>query len=301
MDRPLTEERNPQAAQIDRLPTLEMLRVMNREDATVAGAVGKELPRVAAAVDAIVDRMRRGGRLIYIGAGTSGRLGVLDAAECPPTFGIPPGQVIGVIAGGDRALRESVEAAEDSEEAGRTDLALLAVMACDAVVGISASGSTPYVLGALSEAKARGALTIAVTCNRGTPLGALADIAICPVVGPEVIAGSTRLKAGTAQKLVLNMLSTGTMIRLGRTFGDLMVDLQATNAKLRRRACRIVAAATGLPEGEAAALLERCGGHVKCAILSQLAGMTPEEARLALEARQGDLRAALEQSESWNE
>lgn len=297
MDRPLTEERNALAAQIDRLSTLEMLRVMNREDATVAGAVGRELPKVAAAVDAIAERMRRGGRLIYVGAGTSGRLGVLDAAECPPTFGIPPGQVIGIIAGGDRALRESIEGAEDSEEAGRTDLALLAVMACDTVVGISASGSTPYALGALAEARARGALTIAVTCNRGTPLEALADIAICPVVGPEVIAGSTRLKAGTAQKLVLNMLSTGTMIRLGKTFGDLMVDLQASNAKLRRRAQRIVAAATGLAEGEAAALLERCGGNVKCAILSHLAGMTPEEARLALEARQGDLRAALEQSE----
>jgi len=297
MDPAVTEERNPASAEIDRLPTLEMLRVMNSEDARVAEAVGRELARIAAAVDAIAERLERGGRLIYVGAGTSGRLGVLDAAECPPTFSAPPEMVLGVIAGGDRALRGEVEGAEDSEEQGHTDLALLAVMGRDAVVGVTASGSTPYVLGALAEARARDALTVAVACNRGTPLEALADIAITPLVGPEVVAGSTRLKAATAQKMVLNMLSTGAMIRLGKTFGNLMVDLQATNSKLRRRARRTVVQATGLQEEAAASLLERCAGEVKTAIVCHLAGVTPEEARIGLEAGQGRVRAVLQGAE----
>ncbi len=294
MDRMLTEAPNPASAQIDRLPTLRMLQLINREDARVPKAVARELPHIAAAVDAIAARLQAGGRLIYVGAGTSGRLGVLDASECSPTFGTPPGLVVGIIAGGDRALREAVEGAEDSEEAGHADLALLAVTGHDAVVGLAASGSTPYVLGALAEARARGALTIAVSCNPGAPITALADIAITPIVGPEVISGSTRMKAGTAQKLVLNMLSTGTMIRLGKTYGNLMVDLQATNAKLRRRAQRIVAQATGLPAGEAATLLQECGGEVKTAIVSHLARVTPAEARARLEAAGGRVREALE-------
>jgi N-acetylmuramic acid 6-phosphate etherase len=293
MDRMLTEAPNPASAQIDRLPTLRMLQLINREDARVPKAVAKELPHIAGAVDAIAARLQAGGRLIYVGAGTSGRLGVLDASECSPTFGTPPGLVVGVIAGGDRALREAVEGAEDSEEAGHADLALLAVTGHDAVVGLAASGSTPYVLGALAEARARGALTVAVSCNPDTPIAALADISIAPIVGPEVISGSTRMKAGTAQKLVLNMLSTGTMIRLGKTYGNLMVDLQATNAKLRRRAQHIVAQATGLPAAEAATLLQECGGEVKTAIVSHLARVTPAEARARLEAAGGRVREAL--------
>ena len=297
MNRAVTEARNPASAEIDRLPTLEILRIMNGEDARVAEAVARELPRIAAAVDAIVERLERGGRLIYVGAGTSGRLGVLDAAECSPTFGTPPEMVVGVIAGGERALRESVEGAEDSEEQGHADLALLAVTGRDAVVGLTASGTTLYVLGALAEARPRGALTVGVTCNRGTPLEALADIAITPIVGPEVIAGSTRLKAGTAQKMVLNILSTAAMIRLGKTYSNLMVDLQATNSKLRWRALRIVMEATALSEEEAASLLERCAGEVKTAIVCHLAGVTPEEARMGLEAGRGRVRAVLRRAE----
>ncbi len=289
----VTEERNPASADIDRLPTLAVLQVMNREDGLVAKAVGKELAHVAAAVDAIVERLARGGRMIYVGAGTSGRLGVLDAAECPPTFGTPPEMVQAIIAGGDAALRASVEGAEDSEEAGHVDLALLAVTAHDAVVGLAASGSTPYVLGALAEAATRGALTVGVTCNRETPLAGLVDIAIVPLVGPEVIAGSTRLKAGMAQKMVLNMLSTAAMIRLGKTFGNLMVDVQPTNDKLRRRARAIVAEAARVSEDTAAQLLAACNGEVKTAIVSHLAGVTPEEARQRLQATGGRVREAL--------
>jgi N-acetylmuramic acid 6-phosphate etherase len=296
MGEALTEERNPATAELDRLPTLEMLRLMNNEDARVAAAVGRELPHIAAAVDAIAERLERGGRLIYVGAGTSGRLGVLDASECPPTFGIPPGQVQALIAGGDRAVREMVEGAEDAEEQGHADVALLAVMGCDAVVGIAASGATPYVLGALAEARARHALTVAITCSRGAPLENLADMAITPLVGPEVIAGSTRLKAGTAQKMVLNMLSTGAMVRLGKTYGNLMVDLQARNDKLRRRARRIVVEVTGLPEEQAAELLERANGEVKTAIVSHLAGVTPDEARIGLQAARGRVRDVLQRT-----
>lgn len=298
MGRVLTEERNPASMEIDRLPTLEMLRIINNEDARVAAAVGKELPNIAKAVDAIVERLERGGRLIYVGAGTSGRLGVLDASECPPTFSAPLGMVHGLIAGGDVALRRAVEGAEDSEEAGHNDLALLPVMSCDTVVGLSANGGAPYVLGALREARAREALTVGVTCNPGSPMEELVDVAIVPVVGPEVITGSTRMKAGTAQKMVLNMLSTGAMIRLGKTYGNLMVDLQATNNKLRRRAQRIVAEATGLPAGDAAELLERCDGEVKTAIVCHLAGVTPDEARIGLQAAKGRIRAVLTRPEA---
>jgi N-acetylmuramic acid 6-phosphate etherase len=270
-----------------------MLRLLNAEYARVPAAVAAELPRIATAVDAIADRLRAGGRLIYQGAGTSGRLGVLDAAECPPTFGTAPTQVIGLLAGGERALTEAVEGAEDDAAAGAAAVADLAVGARDCLVGISASGRTPYALGGLAEARRRGALTIALTCAHPSPLAEAADLAITPLVGSEAIAGSTRLKAGTAQKLVLNMLSTGVMIRLGRTYGSLMVDARPTNAKLRRRAARIVATAANLSEAAATAQLAAAGGEVKVAIVAALAGLSPAEARSRLVATGGLIHAAL--------
>ncbi|MGI8855470.1 MAG: N-acetylmuramic acid 6-phosphate etherase [Thermomicrobiales bacterium] len=289
-----TERRNPATEGIDRMSALEIARAMNAEDATVAGAVQRELPQIAAAIEGITARLQRGGRLIYMGAGTSGRLGVLDASECPPTFSTPPEQVVGWIAGGPGALTRSIEGAEDSAEAGRTDAERLGVSGADVLVGIAASGRTPYVLGAVAFAKERGALTVGLACNGGTPLARAVDIMIAPVVGSEVIGGSTRLKAGTAQKMVLNMLSTGTMILLGKTFGNLMVDVQATNGKLRRRAVAIVAQATGLPDTEAETLLRASHDEVKTAIVAALAGIPPPEARARLAAAGGVVRAALE-------
>jgi N-acetylmuramic acid 6-phosphate etherase len=265
-----TEARNPRSQQIDQLSTLDMLRVINDEDATIAASVRAALPQIAAAVDAISARFSQGGRLFYIGAGTSGRLGVLDASECPPTFSVPPGLFVGLIAGGDSALRKSSEGSEDSPGAGAADLASHALTPHDSVVGIAASGRTPYVLGALGHATEAGALTIALTCAGGGPhtsaLAAIAEIAIELATGPEVITGSTRLKAGTATKLVLNMLSTGVMIRQGAVLGNLMVNVQPTNAKLVDRARRIIVAATGCDPAGAATLLERTGS-VKAAIL----------------------------------
>jgi N-acetylmuramic acid 6-phosphate etherase len=291
---PETERRNERSATIDQRSALDIVRLMNDEDATVAAAVRKELPQIAQAIEAIADRLRQGGRLIYIGAGTSGRLGVLDASECPPTFSTPPDLVIGRIAGGDRALRHSIENAEDSEELGRAEIEDLQVTPTDAVVGIAASGRTPYVLAAMEAAKARGALTIGLACNAESPLEARVEIMIAPVVGPEVIAGSTRLKAGTAQKMVLNMLSTGTMILLGKTYGNLMVDFNPSNTKLRRRAVRIVEAATGLPEVEAGELLRRSDNETKVAIVAALAGVEPDAARRRLIAARGIVRQAVE-------
>lgn len=288
-----TEGVNPATAALDRMDSLELVRALNREDATVAGAVAREAPHVARAIEEIAARLRRGGRLVYIGAGTSGRLGVLDASECPPTFDTPPGLVVGLIAGGRAALTRAVEDAEDSAEAGRADVDRLGVGAEDALVGIAASGRTPYVLGAVDRARERGALTIGLACNAGTPLAARVDIMIAPVVGPEAIAGSTRLKAGTAQKMVLNMLSTGALVLLGKTYGNLMVDLRATNHKLRRRAARIVAQATGLDEAAAAALLRDAGGEVKTAIVAARAGIAPAAARERLAHCDGVVRAAL--------
>jgi N-acetylmuramic acid 6-phosphate etherase len=289
-----TEKINPASADIDRMSPLEMVQVMNAEDAKVAAAVQQELPQVARAIEVIAERMRRGGRLIYFGAGTSGRLGALDAAECPPTFNLPQEKVVGCIAGGEFALWQSVEDLEDSVEAGRADAAKVVVTGADAVVGIAASGRTPYVLGAVAYAKEQGALTIGLACNKQTPLEQEVEIMIAPVVGPEVISGSTRLKAGTAQKMVLNMLSTGTMILLGKTFGNLMVDVQTTNRKLRRRAITIVQQATDLDADAAEALLEASDGEVKTAILAGRTGLEPQLARERL-AQHGDiLRAALE-------
>ncbi len=291
---PATEARHPGTVDIDELSTVDFVRTMNAEDARVPVALAGEVEAIAQAIDAIAERMRRGGRLIYVGAGTSGRLGVLDAAECPATFGSAPGQVVGVIAGGLPALTGAIEDAEDDEADGCRQVADLRVRPLDSVVGITASGSTPFVIGALREARGRGALVVSVAGNRPALAEEWADIRIAPIVGPEIITGSTRLKAGTAQKLVLNMLSTGVMVRLGKTFGNLMVDVSPTNAKLRERARRIVELATGVSADDARALLEATDGNVKVAIVSRLAGLTASDARRRLADTGGSVRAALE-------
>lgn len=288
-----TEGRNPYTMALDTMSALEIVRAMNAEDATVAIAVGQEAVSISAAVAGIVARFVQGGRLVYIGAGTSGRLGVLDASECPPTFNTPPGLVVGVIAGGRRALTESVEAAEDDPDAGVADIVALDITAADAVVGIAASGRTPYVLGAVAEARRRGAFTVGVACNAGTALAAVVDVAIEVVVGPEVVSGSTRLKAGTAQKMVLNMLSTGAFVLSGKTYGNLMVDVRATNEKLRQRAVHIVREATDLDAHDATAVLAGAGGEIKTAIVVALAGVSPEQARARIARHGGRVRAAL--------
>ncbi|AIA05265.1 N-acetylmuramic acid 6-phosphate etherase [Streptomyces noursei] len=289
-----TEEHRPDLADIDRRPTLDVARLMNDEDATVPAAVAERLPEIAAAIDAIAARMTRGGRLIYAGAGTAGRLGVLDASECPPTFNTDPSEVLGLIAGGPSAMVTAVEGAEDSKELAAADLTALAVADRDVVVGISASGRTPYAVGAVEHARAIGALTIGLSCNADSALAAAAEHGIEIIVGPELITGSTRLKAGTAQKLVLNMISTLTMIRLGKTYGNLMVDVRASNDKLRARSRRIVALATGASDLEIEAALTETGGEVKHAILVLLGGVDGREAARLLAASKGHLRAALQ-------
>lgn len=289
----LTEQVNPFTENIDMVPTSEMVRLINQEDARVAAAVAVELENIARAIDAIAERMQHGGRLIYTGAGTSGRLGVLDASECPPTFSTPPELVVALIAGGKRAITESVEGAEDEYELGARQVAELEVTFNDSVVGVAASGGTPYVLGGIDEARKRGALTVSIACNRPSKLEETAEIGIAPLVGPEVIAGSTRLKAGTAQKLVLNMISTGVMVKLGKTFGNLMVDVQTTNSKLRDRARYIVAQACDISLERSAQILEECHGEVKSAIVSELAGVPAEAARQLLKQSGGMVRKAL--------
>ncbi|MEU2586090.1 N-acetylmuramic acid 6-phosphate etherase [Streptomyces avermitilis] len=288
-----TEAFRPELAEIDRLPTLEIARLMNGEDATVPAAVAARLPQIAAAIDAIADRMARGGRLVYAGAGTAGRLGVLDASECPPTFNTDPSEVVGLIAGGPSAMVTSIEGAEDSKELAAGDLAGLGLRADDTVVGVSASGRTPYAIGAVEYARARGALTVGLSCNSDSALAAAADHGIEIVAGPELLTGSTRLKAGTAQKLVLNMLSTITMIRLGKTYGNLMVDVRASNEKLRARSRRIVALATGAADEEIERALAATDGEVKNAILTILGGVDGPTAARLLEESDGHLRAAL--------
>jgi N-acetylmuramic acid 6-phosphate etherase len=263
-----TEGVNPATTSIDQMSALEIAQVMNAEDAQVAAAVQHELPHIARAIEEVSARLRQGGRLIYIGAGTSGRLGILDASECPPTFNISPEQIIGLIAGGPIATAYAREDAEDNPEAGKSALQEVAVSAQDSVVGIAASGRTPYVLGALAHARSLGALTIGLVCNPESPMAAHSDLLIAPVVGPEVITGSTRLKAGTAQKMVLNMLSTGCMVLLGKTYGNLMIDVQATNEKLKQRALKVVQLATGLPREQAEELLQAAGGNAKVAVVS---------------------------------
>lgn len=289
-----TEAFRPELSEIDRLPTLEIARLMNGEDTTVPAAVAERLPQIAAAIDAVAARMARGGRLIYAGAGTAGRLGILDASECPPTFNTEPSQVVGLIAGGPGAMVTSVEGAEDSRELAVQALDALGLGPDDTVVGISASGRTPYAIGAVEHARTLGALTIGLACNADSALAAAAEHGIEIVTGPELLTASTRLKAGTAQKLVLNMLSTITMIRLGKTFGNLMVDVRASNDKLRARSRRIVALATGAPDEEIERALEATDGEVKNAILVLLAGTDGPTAARRLAESGGHLRAALD-------
>ena len=289
-----SEEPNVLTRGLDALGAWEIVGLMHVEDRRAVDAVRRVLSDIARVVDVIVERMERGGRLIYVGAGTSGRLGVLDASECPPTFGVSPDKVMGLIAGGNLALTTAIEGAEDDAQAGARDVSARQVNADDVVVGIAASGRTPYVLGALEEARRRGAITVGVICNLPAPVADLAHYTIAPLVGPEVISGSTRLKAGTAQKLVLNMLSTATMVRLGKVYDNLMVDVQPANRKLQARALRIIMATTGLDEQQAREALSASGGDVKVAIVSALLGCSPNEARERLLLAGGRIRNALE-------
>ncbi|GAA1487939.1 N-acetylmuramic acid 6-phosphate etherase [Brachybacterium sacelli] len=287
-----TESVDASLHDLDLRSTESLVHLMNEQDQQVPRAVHAAAPAIVEAVDALTARLRAGGRLLYVGAGTAGRMGVLDASECPPTFGTDPSLVQGIIAGGPTALRSAVENAEDG--AGEQDLREVGVGALDAVVGISASGRTPYVADALTHARSEGALTIAVACNAGSRIGELADIAIEVVVGPELISGSTRLKSGTAQKLVLNMLTTLTMVRLGKTYGNIMVDLRATNEKLRARAEHTVMMLTGADAEAAASALRKADGSTKLALLILATGLPAQDARDVLEAQDGHLRRALE-------
>jgi N-acetylmuramic acid 6-phosphate etherase len=292
-ERRRTEHRNPASRGLDRLPTKAILRLMNREDCKVAISVGREIPSIARAVDAIVSGIRKGGRLIYVGAGTSGRLAVLDAAECPPTFGVAPTIVQALIAGGGKALTGAVEGAEDSARNAVRDLRARRLKPNDIVVGIAASGTTPYVLSALSFARKRGATTIAVTSNRKAPIARSAQIVIATEVGPEIVTGSTRLKAGTSQKLVLNMLSTAAMVRLGHVYDNLMIDVALTNEKLRKRGLRILAEASGADPSAAKHALRQSGHNLRAALVMLKNGVDAKAARTRLSLAQGSLRLAL--------
>ncbi len=282
-----TEQRNARTMNIDSLTTLEMVRLINSEDHRVAEAVAQVVPQIAESVDIIYGQLRRGGRLVYVGAGTSGRLGVLDAVECPPTYGVDYNLVIGLMAGGPPAFVKAVEGAEDNRELGEKDLRDIDFSEKDVLVGIAASGRTPYVLGAMDYARSLGAPVLALTCCRDSELSRHADVTMAPTPGPEVITGSSRMKSGTAQKMVLNILSTATMIKLGKVYGNLMVDVKASNEKLYQRAISIVCTATGVSETEARTALERCGFACKPAIVCLLMGLTPEEAAEALDKADG--------------
>ncbi|MDX3263736.1 N-acetylmuramic acid 6-phosphate etherase [Streptomyces sp. MI02-2A] len=288
-----TETRNERTADLDRMPVTELLSVMNAEDQTVALAVRDALQEIGAAVEAITDSLRRGGRLIYIGAGTSGRIGLLDAVECPPTFGTSPEQVVGLLSGGPGAFVVAVEGAEDEPTRAVTDLDEIGVNDRDTVVGLAASGRTPYVVGGLKHAAAKGAMTVSIACNRDAVISRYADIPIEVPTGPEILTGSTRLKAGTAEKMVCNMLSTASMVRLGKVYGNLMVDVKASNDKLVDRARRMVVQATGTDPDSAAEALRAAGGHAKTAIVMLLARCTAEEAARRLEEANGDTRTAI--------
>ncbi|MBG5963792.1 N-acetylmuramic acid 6-phosphate etherase [Proteus mirabilis] len=289
----VTESRNHHSEHIDTLSTLEMLKVINNEDKKVPFAVETTLPHIARLVDKVVTAFSQGGRLIYCGAGTSGRLGILDASECPPTYGIPHDMVIGLIAGGHKAILQAVENAEDNVQLGAEDLRQLNFNSKDVLVGIAASGRTPYVIGALEYARSLGAVTGAISCNPDSPIAQRADIAITPIVGPEVVTGSSRMKAGTAQKLVLNMITTGAMIKMGKVFGNLMVDVEATNAKLIERQIRIVMQATECERATAEQALAQCQRHCKTAILMILAGVDAQQATQLLAQNKGFIRQAL--------
>jgi N-acetylmuramic acid 6-phosphate etherase len=288
----ITEQSNPNTRNLDQMSTLDVLRAINDEDQQVALAVRQALPSIAQAVDAIHARLAQGGRLIYSGAGTSGRLGILDAAECPPTYGTPPELVQGIIAGGDEAIVHSIENVEDSVESGADDLRARHLTAQDAVVGVAASGRTPYVLGALAYARQVGALTVGFACNVPAPILEAAEIAIGVPVGAEVVSGSTRMKAGTAQKLVLNMISTAVMIKLGKVYGNLMVDVQITNEKLANRARGIVQQLTKVDENRAAELLDAAGGSASVAVAMHFRGVDAAAARLLLQ-QAGGLRGVI--------
>ena len=289
----LTEQINPATLHIDELPTLEMLRLINQEDARVVPAIEKELSAIARAVDLVADRLGQGGRLFYMGAGTSGRLGILDAAECPPTFNTDPEMVQGLIAGGREAAFRAIEGAEDHPESGAADLQERNPTPRDAVMGIAASGVTPYVLGGLEQARRAGCGTIFFTCSPTAAREVEADVKIVPQVGPEAITGSTRMKAGTATKLVLNMISTCTMVKLGKTYGNLMVDLQPVNAKLRDRSIRILVHLTRIGREEAERRLEEAGGQLKVALVMELCKVGPEEARSLLDEQGGIIKKAV--------
>jgi N-acetylmuramic acid 6-phosphate etherase len=296
LDRLSTEQRNPNTLEVDQISTLEMVKLINAEDQKVALAVAEVLPEIAQAIDMIANQFQQGGRLIYIGAGTSGRLGILDASECPPTFGADPGMVMGLIAGGDTAIRQAIEGAEDSQEQGVTDLKAIDLAPKDVLVGLAASGRTPYVLGGLAYAKQLGAQTIAIACTKSSEIGAIADLAIEPLPGPEVITGSTRMKAGTAQKLILNMLTTGSMIKIGKVYSNLMVDVRASNQKLIERAKRIVGETTGMARSQVEALLEHTNYDVKLAILIAKTGLDQAQAIQRLQDAEGHLQRAIDQN-----
>ncbi|EOU1683034.1 N-acetylmuramic acid 6-phosphate etherase [Clostridium perfringens] len=291
----VTENRNINTMDIDKISTVEMLEKINNEDKNVPLAVKKEIPQIAELIEKAVERMRKGGRIIYIGAGTSGRLGVLDASECPPTYGVEPELVQGVIAGGEEAMFKAKEGAEDSEEIAVLDLKDRNLNKNDILIGIAASGRTPYVIGALKFAKENGALTASISCNKNSPIAKEADIEIAPVVGAEVVTGSTRMKSGTAQKLVLNMISTGVMIKLGKVYENLMVDVKATNAKLVERSKKIVMEATGVSREEAENKLNDTGFDVKLSIFIILSGLNKSEAKEILEKNNGYIAKALQE------
>lgn len=288
-----TEQRNAKTMNIDKLSTVEMVRLINDEDKRVALAVERETENIARAVDVIADRLAKGGRLIYLGCGTSGRLGILDAAECPPTYSTDPDQVIGLIAGGTEAIFKAVEGAEDSKELGAEDLRKIHLSDADVLVGLAASGRTPYVIGGIEYAKSIGVKVIGVTCCAGSDIDTLADIGIAPMPGPEVVTGSTRMKSGTAQKMVLNILSTGAMIKLGKVYENLMVDVKPSNEKLINRCISIVQSATGKSEEEAKEALEKCNYHPKTAIVMLSCGISAGEAREALDKSRGHVANAI--------
>ena len=293
----LTEQANPASRDIDSLSTADMLAVINAEDQRVAASITPELPAIVRAVDAIVAALQNGGRLFYLGAGTSGRLGVLDASECPPTFNVPPDLVQGIIAGGEAALARATEASEDDPALGVSDLLARGFTKRDVLTGIAASGRTPYVLGAIREANRMSAVTIGISCTPASELAREAAIAITPLPGPEIIAGSTRLKAGTATKLVLNMLTTGSFIRMGYVYGNLMVNVEPKNEKLRDRARRIIAEAAGVSYEEAGRSLEAAGNRVQTALVMQLAGISREVANQRLASAKGNVRTAIQGAE----